>query len=256
MRLLLAIALLGFTQTACAQSDDVVEFDYRVVNVFPHDRHAYTQGLFFRDGVLYESTGLRGFSSIRRVTLQTGDVQQRHDLAPQYFGEGIVDWGDKLIGVTWQSQKGFIFDLDSFEESGTFSYSGEAWGLARNNSHIIMSDGTDRLRFFDPDTFAETDELAVTLRGSPLRNLNELEWINGEIWSNVWQTNWIVRIDPGSGAVTGAIDLSGLLPDADRTPRYTDVLNGIAFDEKNERLFVTGKRWPKLFEIELVKRPE
>lgn len=233
---------------------EVVNYGYRVVNVYPHDSDAFTQGLIFRDGELYESTGQLGASSIRRVTLETGDVLKKRDLADEYFGEGIVDWGDRLIGVTWHAGKGFVFDLDDFEVRATFEYPGEGWGLTRNDTHIIMSDGTDRLRFLDPDTFKEEASRSVTLRGRPIRTINELEWIEGSIFANVWRTDWIIRIDPGSGEVTGLVNLSGLLPEADRKSGHTDVLNGIAYDPEEKRIFVTGKYWPSLFEIVLVEK--
>lgn len=253
MKLFLALALFGFTQVAQSASGDIPTIEYRVVNVFPHDPNAFTQGLFFRDGVLYESTGMRGSSSIRRVELETGKVVMQHDLASGYFGEGIVDWNDRLIGVTWQSRHGFVLNLENFKEIDTFTYEGEAWGLTRTENNIVMSDGTHRLRFLDPDSLAVVKVLEVSLRDRWLRNLNELEMVNGQLFSNVWQTNWIVRINPDSGAVTGLINLSDLLPASDRVPGHTDVLNGIAFDSESDRLFVTGKRWPKLFEIELLE---
>ncbi len=237
-----------------AQAQEPTLFGYRVVREYPHDREAFTQGLFFRDGFLYESTGLNGRSSIRRVALETGEVLQRREIDAQYFGEGIVDWGDRIISLTWQSERGFVFDIDNFAERSSFSYAGEGWGLTRDARRIIMSDGTARLRFLDPASLRETGAVAVTLNGQPLANLNELEWIDGAVYANVWQTNWIARIDPRSGVVTGLIDLAGLLPAAVRVAGHTDVLNGIAYDAATRRLFVTGKNWPRLYEIELVER--
>lgn len=248
------IALLLTLLSAAAPSvaDDVVTYGYRVVAVYPHDRNAFTQGLFFRDGDLYESTGLRGHSSIRKVSLATGEVLRQHDLENKYFGEGIVDWNDRLIAVTWKAGTGMVFQLDDFRELQTFRYLGEGWGLTRNADNIIMSDGSDRLRFIDPETFEEVNSVRVSLRGDGLRNLNELEWIEGTIFANVWRTNWIVQIVPDTGQVIGTINLTGLLPESDRVSGHTDVLNGIAYDAETKRIFVTGKHWPKLFEIELV----
>jgi glutamine cyclotransferase len=236
-------------------ADDVVTYGYRVVAVYPHDRNAFTQGLFFRDGDLYESTGLRGHSSIRKVSLATGEVLRQHDLEKKYFGEGIVDWNDRLIAVTWKAETGMVFQLDDFRELQTFRYLGEGWGLTRNADNIIMSDGSDRLRFIDPETFEEVNSVTVSLRGNGLRNLNELEWIEGAIFANVWRTNWIVQIVPDTGQVIGTINLTGLLPESDKVSGHTDVLNGIAYDAETKRIFVTGKHWPKLFEIELVVCP-
>ena len=253
MRFSVAAILCWLLPTVHSYAGDVAMYGYRVVNVYPHDKNAFTQGLFFRDGGLYESTGLRGFSSIRRVSLITGEVIRRYDLPGRYFGEGIVDWGDRLISVTWRSGRGFIFAIDSLEQQGSFLIEGEGWGLTRDDSRIIMSDGTEMLRFLDPNTFSETGRVAVSLRDRSVRNLNELEWVDGELFANVWQTDWILRIDPRSGVVKGLVDLSGLLPESDRIPGHTDVLNGIAYDAESKRLFVTGKNWPKLFEIELVE---
>lgn len=251
----LALFALLFS-AALLQAAEVVSYGYRVVNVYPHDDNAFTQGLIYRDGELLESTGQYGSSSIRRVSLTTGAVLGKRALPDRYFGEGIVDWENRLISVTWHAGEGFVFDLDNFEQLATFKYVGEGWGLTRNDTHIIMSDGTDRLRFLDPHDFSEQASLRVSLRGRPLRNINELEWIEGSIFANVWQTNWIIRIDPESGAVTGLVNLSGLLPDADRKPGHTDVLNGIAYDAEEKRIFVTGKNWPRLFEIALVENTD
>jgi glutamine cyclotransferase len=237
-------------------ADDVVTYGYRILAEYPHDQNAFTQGLFYREGSLYESTGLRGRSSIREVKLTTGEVLKQHDLPYRYFGEGIVDWKDRLIVVTWQSGKGFIFQIDDFREISTFGYKGEGWGLTRNRSHIIMSDGSNRLRFIDPETFDEADSLEVSLRGQSIGNLNELEWIDGNVFANVWRSNYILQIDPATGQVIGLVDLTGLLPKTDKIPGHTDVLNGIAYDAETGRIFVTGKHWPKLYEIELVARTE
>jgi len=219
---------------------------------YPHDPTAFTEGLFYLDGFLYESTGLEQHSSIRKVRLETGEVVQKHDVPKAYFGEGIVNWKHHLVSLTWKSHIGFIYDLATFKEQREFHYEGEGWALTQDGKQIIMSDGTPELRFLNPDTLLETRRITVTLEGKPVRYVNELEWVKGEIYANVWQTDWILRIDPHTGEVVGLVNLAGLLEAADRTPRQTDVLNGIAYDAKNDRLFVTGKNWPKLFEIRLL----
>lgn len=228
-------------------------YGYRVVNVYPHDRQAYTQGLIWCDGFLYEGTGLNGASSLRKVRLETGRVVEQHSLDRQYFGEGITEWGGRLLQLTWKSNLGFIYDRSSLKVLGTFNYLGEGWGLTHDRDRLIMSDGTATLRFLDPRTLRETGRLNVRYGDVPLTDLNELEFVQGEIYANVYQTDWIARISPQTGAVTGWIDLRGLLPEADRRIPV-DVLNGIAYDAGRKRLFVTGKLWPKLFEIELFRR--
>jgi glutamine cyclotransferase len=235
-----------------ARATDVV-YDARVVRSYPHDPRAFTQGLIFRDGFLYESTGLNGQSSLRKVRLETGEVVQRIDLEPKQFAEGLTDFGGKLYQLTYQSRLGFVYDLSTFAAERTFSYEGEGWGLAHDETKLIMSDGSAALRFIDPATLRETGRLTVMNGSQPVKNLNELEFIKGEIYANVWQTDEIVIIQPRTGRVSGRIELRGLLPAADRT-RVVDVLNGIAYDAAGDRLFVTGKLWPKLFEIRLVKR--
>lgn len=224
---------------------------YKVVNSYPHDPNAFTQGLFFHDGFLYEGTGLRGRSSIRKVELATGRVVQAVELPGEFFGEGITLWGDRLIALTWQEQTAFVLDLKTFKLWRKFSYTGEGWGLTQNGRELIMSDGTAELRFLDPLTFKELRRVRVTAGGRPVDQLNELEWVEGEVYANVWQTDRIARIDPRTGQVTGWIDLSGLLP---QRGGADDVLNGIAYDAKAKRLFVTGKLWPRLFEIRLTKK--
>jgi glutaminyl-peptide cyclotransferase len=219
--------------------------------MYPHDVHAFTEGLLYLNGVLYESTGLEGHSSIRKVQLESGRVLQKIDIAPQYFGEGIVVWHHELISLTWKSHVGFVFDLATLRQRRRFHYPGEGWALTQDGKRLIMSDGTADLRFLDPSSLRETGRLHVSLDGRPITQLNELEYVKGEILANVWQTDWLARIDPGTGQVLGLIDLSGLLPLSDRTPGQTDVLNGIAYDAHNDRLFVTGKNWPHLFEIRL-----
>jgi glutaminyl-peptide cyclotransferase len=226
-------------------------YGYTVVHAYPHDPGAFTEGLFYLNGFLYESTGLEGKSDIRKVQLATGKVLQRRQLAKQYFGEGIVAWKGRLAELTWQSQIGFTYDLNTFKPISSFHYPGEGWALTRDDHRIIMSDGTAQLRFLDPDTLAETGRLNVTLNGRPLAMLNELEWVKGEILANVWQTNYIVRIDPKTGAVTGVIDLSPLVGQELNKSAQIDVLNGIAYDAEHDRLFITGKLWPDLYEIKL-----
>jgi glutaminyl-peptide cyclotransferase len=224
---------------------------YTVVRTYPHDRDAFTQGLQYLDGFLYEGTGLNGRSSIRKVRLETGEVVQRRDIAPQYFGEGIVVVGSELFQLTWQSGIGFVYDRTTFSPKRTFRYTGEGWGLTYDGSNIVMSDGTDVLRLLDPNTLAERSRLRVTAGGKPLPQLNELEFVEGEILANVWMSDFVARIDPKSGRVRGWIDLRGLLSPRERAA--TDVLNGIAYDAAGKRLFVTGKLWPRVFEIAVKK---
>jgi glutamine cyclotransferase len=233
----------------------VPTYGYEVVRSYPHDVNAFTQGLFYRDGFLYESTGLLGKSTVRKVRLETGEVLLKSHFPADLFGEGITYWDDRLVALTWRSQVGFVLDLKTFAVAQRFSYPGEGWGLARNDREIIMSDGTAELRLLDPRTFREVRRLRVTAGGKPVDQLNELEWVEGEIFANVWQTDRIARIDPKTGHVVGWIDLRGLLPQPFRIPGVTDVLNGIAYDAPTQRLFVTGKLWPRLFEIRLVKQP-
>jgi len=226
---------------------------YAVTKVYPHDPRAFTQGIEFRDGVLYEGTGLNGQSTLRKVELATGKVLQQTAVSPEYFGEGITSWGDTVVQLTWQSQLGFIYDRATFKQLRTFRYMGEGWGLTHNATDLIMSDGSASLRFIDPKTMMEKRRLLVTDAGIIIRDLNELEWVNGEIYANIWQTNFIARISPASGKVLGWIDLTGLLSPEDQRGGV-DVLNGIAYDGTARRLFVTGKLWPKLFEIRIVAR--
>jgi glutamine cyclotransferase len=225
---------------------------YTVVRAYPHDRDAFTQGLQYLDGFLYEGTGLNGRSSIRKVKLETGEVVQRREVPEQYFGEGIVVWQSELFQLTWQSGVAFIYDRATFAPRRSVKYQGEGWGLTHDGASLVMSDGSDSLRFLDPATFGERRRVKVTAAGAPLRALNELEYVKGEILANVWQTDYLARIDPKTGRVTGWVDLRGLLSERDRAS--TDVLNGIAFDAAGDRLFVTGKLWPRLFEIKLAER--
>ena len=230
---------------------NIPQYTYQVVRVYPHDPAAFTQGLQYLDGALYEGTGLNGRSSIRKVKLETGEVLQKYDLTSQYFGEGITVWKNDLIELTWQSGIAFVYDKTTFQPRRRFNYLGEGWGLTHDDVNLIMSDGTDRLRLLDPATFAERRRIQVTAGGLPIRNLNELEFVKGEIFANIWQTERIARIAP-DGRVVGWIDLGGLLAPSERAG--LDVMNGIAYDAAKDRLFVTGKLWPKLFEIRLVKK--
>ncbi len=253
MRILVAAALLaGCACGPASQAGGISQYGYEVVHTYPHDPGAFTQGLFYLNGFLYEGTGLPGESSIRKVRLETGEVLQKRDVPDPYFGEGIIAWKDRLLELTWQAQAGFIYDLGSFAPQGEFRYPGEGWGLTQDGKRIIMSDGSPELRFWDPETLKELGRITVTDEGRPVSDLNELEWVKGEIYANIWQTNRIARIDPKTGKVVGWIDLTGLLSPAES--QDVDVLNGIAYDAEHDRLFVTGKLWPKLFEIKLVKK--
>jgi glutaminyl-peptide cyclotransferase len=226
-------------------------FTFTVVHTYPHDRKAFTQGLVIADGVLYEGTGLQGRSTLRRVDLATGQVVQLRGLPAQVFGEGITVYRDTIIQLTWQSRIGFVYDKRSFALLQEFTYPTEGWGITHDGSHLIMSDGTATLYFRHPETFAEVGRIVVRDDTGPVTRLNELEYIQGEIYANVWQTERIAKIDPQTGRVTGWIDLRGLLQPGD-VLQPVDVLNGIAYDAEQDRLFVTGKLWPKLFEIRLM----
>jgi glutamine cyclotransferase len=226
---------------------------YKVKNAYPHDRSAFTQGLVYTDGILYESTGLSGRSSLRRVDLETGNVLQRTSLLPEYFGEGIAVFGDRVYQLTWTTGVGFIYDKKTLALLQEFRYGTEGWGMTHDGKNLIVSDGSSILYYWDPRSLREVKRLLVTDGGSPVDNLNELEIVEGEIYANVWQQDRIARISPETGRVVGWIDLTGLLSPSDRTGRE-DVLNGIAYDPATKRLFVTGKLWPKLFEIEIVSK--
>lgn len=254
---LIALVVVGWSAPAVAAQTPVpVELTapvsgFRVVAEYPHDPEAFTQGLVFIDGELFEGTGLNGASTLRRVDLASGDVLEGVALPRRFFGEGIAVLGDRIYQLTWQNGVALVFDRETFEVVDTFSYETEGWGLTTDGTRLIMSDGSDRLFFRDPETFAELDSVQVRDGDTPVTRLNELEYVNGEIWANVWQTDSIARIDPASGEVLGWIDLSGLLADSDRPQTPDAVLNGIAYDAESGRLFVTGKLWPKLFEIEV-----
>ena len=225
-----------------------VHYTYNVVNVYPHDDAAFTQGLVFEDDFLYEGTGRYGQSTLRRVELKTGNVTQLHALPDNLFGEGITIFGDRIIQLTWESGKGFVYDTSSFDLLQTFEYPTEGWGITHDGSRLIMSDGTATLYFLDPETFQTVGEVEVCDE-EPVDELNELEYIAGRVYANIWHEDRIAIINPQSGRVTGWIDLSDI-NDAENTGE--NVLNGIAYDQNGERLFVTGKKWSKIFEIELV----
>jgi len=230
-------------------------YGYRVVNTYPHDREAFTQGLEYFNGWLYESTGLEGKSSLRKVELRTGRVLQIRRLSPELFAEGITIFNDRIYQLTWKNGICFVYDRDSFRNVAEFRYPGEGWGLTHDGKHLIMSDGSDTLFYRDPGTFGILREVKVQANGVPVRNLNELEYIEGEVWANIWQTDMIARISPKTGEVVGWIDLEGLrnlLPERDRL--QAEVLNGIAYDKQTKRIFVTGKLWSRLFEIEVVPK--
>jgi glutamine cyclotransferase len=255
-----AIAFL-LSVTACAQpapeqqapprteAEPPVQ-SFRIVHAYPHDPGAFTQGLVWLDGRLWESTGLVGASTIREVDLDSGRVLRSVDIPPGLFGEGIVNWGDEILSITWQDGVGFRWDRRTFRQTGRWSYSHEGWGLTQDGRHIIMSDGTPTLRFLDPATMREVRRIEVTSAGQPVARLNELEYANGEILANVWMTSRIARIDPTSGRVVGWIDLAPLAAEAGANE--DNVLNGIAYDAQGDRLFVTGKNWPRLYEIDLL----
>lgn len=228
-------------------------YTYKVVNIFPHDPQAYTQGLVFHDGFFYEGTGLNGRSSLRKVRLETGEVVQKINLAPEFFGEGIVLVGDEIMQLTWKAHKGFIYRSSDFQLLREFAYPGEGWGLTSHGNEVFMSDGSSEIRILDGKTMREKRRLKVREGNQPVLKLNELEFVEGEIFANVWQTDRIARISPKTGKVLGWIDLKGLLNPMYR--RTSDaVLNGIAYDAAKKRLFVTGKLWPNIYEIQLVRR--
>jgi glutamine cyclotransferase len=258
MRTLLATLVL-VSACACSPSttptptapaaDALPAYSYDIVATYPHDPKAFTQGLVYTDGVLYETTGQEGESWLRKVDLATGAVLQQHDIADEFFGEGMVIWGDQIVTLTWRGEKGFIFDKATFAPKGEWTYAGEGWGLTADDTQIFMSDGTAQIRKIDPATLQETGRIDVKMNGKPVDKLNELEFVKGEIWANVFETDRIARIDPTTGEVKGIIYLGGLLKPDER--RKTDVLNGIAWDKAGDRIFVTGKYWPKLFEIRI-----
>ena len=259
---LLAVWAAALIEPARARADDVpdapivapggvpLDYTYEVIHSWPHDRKAFTEGLVYRNGDILESDGLYGQSTLREVDLETGRILKRITIPSRYFAEGLAVIGDKAYELTWKRGVGFIYNVDTFAKLGEFHYAGEGWGLANDGPLLVMSDGTDRIRFIDPKDFRVVRSIHVTASGQPVYRINELEWVRGEIFANVWQTDWVLRIDPSNGTVLGIVDLSGLLPWTEWAPG-TDVLNGIAYDPAGGRLFVTGKNWPKLFEVRL-----
>lgn len=225
---------------------------WKLLATYPHDPAAFTEGLFLHDGALYESTGREGQSDIRKVDLKTGKILHRRTLAPSYFGEGIVNWGDRIVSLTWRHRQGFVWKLADFAPVGNFRYEGEGWGLTQDGRSLIMSDGTAQLRFLDPEKLTEQRRITVTWNGRPVDRLNELEYVRGEIWANIWYDTKIARIDPATGAVKDWIDIAPLMKAAKVTDMEA-VANGIAYDAKKDRIFVTGKYWPKLFEISVAR---
>ncbi|NLY92212.1 MAG: glutaminyl-peptide cyclotransferase [Firmicutes bacterium] len=229
-------------------------YTYEIVERLPHDPQAFTQGLVYKDGYFYEGTGLYGHSSLRQVNPADGTVLRQVNLPEAFFGEGITIYQDRIIQLTWQEYRAFVYDLASFSLLDTFSYDTEGWGITSDGKHLIMSDGSSLLTYLDPATFKPVQRLSVQSNGEPVTRLNELEFINGKIFANVWLTNRIAIIDPASGQVTAWLDLTGLLDPKDHPGHTVDVLNGIAYDEKEDRLFVTGKWWPFIFEIKIVEQ--
>ena len=245
-----ALVLLGICSASLAFGAD----GFRVVASYPHDREAFTQGLVYVDGHLYESTGINGKSSLREEDLATGGIVRFHDVPHQYFAEGLTDWGNTLVQLTWETHIGFVYDRATFHLLKTFQYPGEGWGLTHDAKNLILSDGTANLKFLDPATFKVTRTITVRDKGKPVSQLNELEWIHGEIWANVWHTDRIASISPTTGNVLGWIELNGLLGESERTNSEA-VLNGIAYDAAHDRILVTGKLWPRIFEIKVVPAP-
>jgi len=249
------MAAAGGAPAPASADAEVPTYTYDVVKVWPHDPAAFTEGLMYVGGILLESTGMNGASTLRKVDLATGRVLQEVRLSSEYFGEGTTALGGKIYQLTWQNHVGFVYDFERMEKEREFPFTGEGWGLTTDGHSLIMSDGTNQIRFLDPTTLTVTRTITVLNRGQSLPMINELEYIKGEIYANVWQTPVVARIDPASGRVVGLIDFSGLLDPADYAGHAApDVLNGIAYDAAGDRLFVTGKYWPKLFEVRLKPR--
>ncbi|QWT18851.1 glutaminyl-peptide cyclotransferase [Bacillus sp. NP157] len=248
---LVAAALALATAAMPAAAKDAPTHAYTVVHRYPHDPKAFTEGLVYDNGFLYESTGEYEGAGVRKVRLETGEVVQQRDVPQGFFGEGIIFSGPYLLQLTWQQGVGFLYDRNTFELKAGIRYSGEGWALTRDDTHLYMSDGTPVIRVLDPDTFRQTGSISVTAGGVPLQKINELEWVKGVIYANVWQTNRIAQIDPKSGHVIGWLDLTALAKEQPNQADIDAVLNGIAYDAKGDRLFVTGKRWKTLYEIRL-----
>ncbi|NBC65586.1 MAG: glutaminyl-peptide cyclotransferase [Bacteroidetes bacterium] len=258
-QILLILLIFGLNsvlpKSSCAQDkvSDVQEYDWRVVRVFPHDTTAFTQGLIFRDGYLFESTGRKGHSEIRKIHLETGEIIQQKPIGDEYFGEGLTVWSDKLIQLTLSSGYGFVYDIHTFERVQTFEINGDGWGLTNSDQELIMSDGSSVLRFLNAETFQEIREVSVKENGEPVSDLNELEMIDGKIFTNTLFSDVILMIDPISGEVIGNIDLERLVKSV-KANHSVSVLNGIAYDSERGRIFVTGKLWPTIFEIEIWRK--
>lgn len=250
---LLAALCVLLLNSCSASAQDVKTYGFKVEETLPHDEASYTQGLFFHDGVLYESAGQYGESSFRQVDLKTGRVERRLSFEGKYFAEGSCVLGERLYILTWQEKECFVHDIRTWERLGSFRYLGEGWGLTTDGKSLIMSDGTSTITYRNPETFAPERTLTVTLRGQKVLYLNELEYIKGEIWANVYGTDQIVRIDPATGQVRSVVNLRNILPAQLRRPR-TDVLNGIAYDSRSGAVYVTGKYWPKMYRISLVEK--
>ncbi|WP_263359427.1 glutaminyl-peptide cyclotransferase [Acidicapsa ligni] len=244
-----AVALCAILLPACSPAAPVAH--YKIVATYPHSTESYTEGLFYRDGLFYEGTGLEGHSAVLAIQPDSGKVLQRRDLPAPYFGEGIIDWGPNLYEWTWQSHICFVYDRFSLRLIKQFAYTGEGWGMTRTAKEIITSDGTDILRFRDPETFKEIRHIAVKDGNKSISQLNELEYIHGEIYANVWHSDLIARISPRDGHVIGWIDFTGILPETEKI-NGESVLNGIAYDAQRDRIFVTGKQWPRIFEVKII----
>jgi glutamine cyclotransferase len=250
---LVAVLLLSRAGGAQARSAQPREYSFRVVHIYPHDPSAFTQGLEYRGGYLYEGTGLPGRSTLRKEELETGKVLEEVRLASEFFGEGITVLNTRVLQLTWQSHIGFVYDQNTFRKLSSFAYSGEGWGLANDGTTVFMSDGTPQIRCLDPTTLLELRRFTVHDANGPVSMVNELECVRGEIYANIWHSRRIARIAPSDGSVVGWIDLKGLIPDEELHDPEA-VLNGIAYDAMGDRLFVTGKLWPKLFEIKVIPK--
>ncbi len=255
------IAIVAMISASCAllsagtdyeQAPSNLTYGYKVINVYPHDRSAFTEGLVYDEGVLYEGTGQYGRSTLRKVDLETGIVQEQISIPAEFFGEGIEVLEDSIVQLTWKSNVGLIYDKESLNETGNFTYQTDGWGITSDGTELIMSDGSNILYFLDPKTYQVQGQISVRDGKTAIRGINEMEYIRGEIYANIWPTSRIAIISPKTGIVRAWIDLKGLLPKSERAG--TDVLNGIAYDAKGDRLFVTGKYWPSLFEIDLVAK--
>lgn len=248
MQSMWSVVIVGFIAIAAVPA--AANTRWTLVATHPHDAAAFTEGLFYLDGALYESTGLEGQSDIRKVAIETGEILQRRIIEPPYFGEGIVNWGGKLVSLTWRHRKGFVWKLADFAPVADFRYEGEGWGLTQDGRSLIMSDGSAQLRFLDPDSLTEQRRITVTWNGRAVDRLNELEYVKGEVWANIWYDTHIARIDPATGVVIDWIDVAALRKAAGVTDSEA-VANGIAYDAAKDRIFITGKNWPSLFEIKV-----